>query len=332
MQRKKKILLVGGSLNQTQMMHKISWQFPDCDVFFTPFYTDGIMDFLVKQGALDFTILGGQFRQSTLEYLKSHQLEIDHKGLNNSYDLVFTCQDLIVPSNLKNKKVVLVQEGMTDPETLAYHLVKSLKLPRWIASTAATGLSGSYDLFCVASEGYRELFIRKGVNPRKIRVTGIPNFDHASELVKNDFPYRNYVLVATSDRRETFNYENRRKFIHKCLSIAQGRQLIFKLHPNENHERAKREIELYAPGAIVYTSGNIGHMIANCDVLVTRYSSVVYLGIALGKEVHSDFDLKFLERLCPIQNGGTSAENIAAEARKLMNPSRSYHYSEVLAS
>ena len=30
--------------------------------------------------------------------------------------------------------------------------------------------------FCVASEGYRDLFISKGVKPEKIYVTGIPNF------------------------------------------------------------------------------------------------------------------------------------------------------------
>ena len=31
-------------------------------------------------------------------------------------------------------------------------------------------------------------------------------------------------------------------------------------------------------------------MIANCDALVTRYSSVVHVAIALGKEVHADID------------------------------------------
>ncbi len=30
-------------------------------------------------------------------------------------------------------------------------------------------------------------------------------------------------------------------------------------------------------------------MIANCDVLITRYSSTVFVGLALGKETHSDY-------------------------------------------
>jgi hypothetical protein len=60
-------------------------------------------------------------------------------------------------------------------------------------------------------------------------------------------------------------------------------------------------------------------MIANCDVLITRFSSTVYVGMALGKEVYSDFDLNDLRRMMPIQNGGTSAQNIANIARELLN-------------
>jgi hypothetical protein len=60
-------------------------------------------------------------------------------------------------------------------------------------------------------------------------------------------------------------------------------------------------------------------MIANCDVLITRFSSTVYVGMALGKEVYSDFDLNDLRRMMPIQNGGTSAQTIANIARELLN-------------
>jgi hypothetical protein len=60
-------------------------------------------------------------------------------------------------------------------------------------------------------------------------------------------------------------------------------------------------------------------MIANCDVLVTRYSSVVYVAVALGKEVHADIDAVTLRRLAPIQNGGTSARRIANACRRFLN-------------
>jgi len=98
----------------------------------------------------------------------------------------------------------------------------------------------------------------------------------------------------------------------KCVEIAAGRQLIFKLHPNEIVDRAIAEIKEHAPeNTLIYTSGNINAMIANCDELITQFSTVVYVGIALGKKVHSYFDVDELHRLAPVKNGGTSAKNIA---------------------
>jgi hypothetical protein len=301
------------------MMHQISLHLPHYDCYFSPFYSNGFLGYLSERGILDFTILGGQFRRKTLEYFKYHKLKLDYKGESNSYNLVFTCSDLIVPKNLGKAPLILVQEGMTDPENFIYYMVKKFHLPRYLASTSATGLSDSYEIFCVASEGYKELFINKGVKPEKIIITGIPNYDNCKKYLDNDFPYKNYVLVATSDTRETFKYENRRKFIEKALKIAGGRQIIFKLHPNEKADRATAEINAYAPGAIVFREGNTEEMIANCDVLITKFSTVVYVGIALGKEVHSDFDINALKKLMPIQNGGRSAQNIANAARKLLH-------------
>lgn len=316
---KQKILFICGSLNQTRMMHQISKNFEEYDCFFSPYYADKFLDFFAQRGILDFCILGGQFKKNTLDYIKRNNLKLDYKGTGDDYSLVFTCSDLIVPKNIRNKPLILVQEGMTDPENIIYHIVKIFKLPRWIASTSTTGISDLYDKFCVASEGYKEHFIRKGARAEKIVVTGIPNFDNAESFLNNDFPHRNYVMVATSDMRETFKYENRKKFILDCKKIAAGRQLLFKLHPNENADRARREIETYAPGSLVFSEGNTDYMIANCDVLITKYSSVVYVGLALGKEVHSYFDLDELKRLNPIQNGGRSAQIIARIGIELMN-------------
>ncbi len=315
---KRNILFIGGSLNQTTMMHKISKHFPMDELYFTPYYGDGYIHLLRRVGLLDFSILGGKFFESTMNYLNEHGLKIDYRGMSRKYDLVFTCQDLIFPRNIRNTRVILVQEGMTDPENMAYYLVKYAKLPRYFASTSATGLSHGYDRFCVASEGYREHFINKGVNPEKIVVTGIPNFDDCEKFRDNNFPHKNFVLVATSDARETWKRENRKAFILDAVKIAAGRKLIFKLHPNENVDRATAEVNRYAPGALVYHSGRIEEMIANADVLVTKYSSTVYVGMALGKEVHSYFDLEELKRMSPIQNGGDSARLIAGVGEELM--------------
>lgn len=309
---RKKILFICGSLNQTSMMHQISQYLKEYDCFFTPYYSDGVINYLVGKGYGKFSILNGPFRWNTEKYLEINNLQVDYRGLKNNYDLVITCADLIIQKNIRNKKIILVQEGMTDPETIMFHLVKYFKLPRWFASTSTMGISNLYNIFCVASEGYKNFFIKKGADENKIIVTGIPNFDNVKEFLNNDFPHKNFVLVCTSDARETFKYENRKKFIQKCVRIADDKQLIFKLHPNENFERATKEINHSAPNAIVYSSGNTNHMIANCDVLITKYSSVAFVGLALNKEVHSAFDLSELRKLLPIQNNGSSAERIAS--------------------
>ncbi len=317
---KKKILFVGGTLNSTTMMHKISKHLSQYDCYFSAMYTDGWMDRLVPTGVLDFVPLAVPIKKATEEYILDNGLKMDYKGEKHDYDLYLVSTDLIFPDNLKNKKVIHVQEGMTDPEDLRYYLAKYFKFPRWFASTSMMGLSDAYDYFCVASEGYKELFINKGVRPEKIKVTGIPNFDNYAQYYNNTFPYKHFVLCATSDLREVYKHENRRAFIKKAADIAEKhkKQLIFKLHPNENKRRAIREIKKYAPNAITFTACNAHEMIANADVLITRYSTVVYTGLALGKKVYCDVDIDELRKLTPKQNGGTSAKNIADLAIELL--------------
>jgi hypothetical protein len=314
----KKVLLIGGSLNQTTMMHAVADHLHDHDCYFTPYYADGALGTFAEIGMLDFTILGGRHRDATMTYLEQEDLPVDVGGGQRAYDLVVTCTDLFVPRNLMGKRIVLVQEGLMEPTGFAFELVRSLGFPRYLANTAATGLSDSYDVFCVASPGYHDWFVRNGVRAERIFVTGIPNFDNVAAQDGNDFPHRGYVLAATSNARETFKWDNRMRFIQEAVRLADGRPLFFKLHPSERVERATREIERYAPQARVFVNENIDHMIANCEVLITQYSSVTFLGLALGKEVQSYLDLDELRRLMPVQNGGTSARNIAEICTQLL--------------
>ncbi len=314
----KNLLFICGSLNQTTMMHKISMHLPEYNIFFTPFFADGLLDFLSQKGLTDFTILGGKHRESTVKYLQPKQLPVDNKGNARDYDLIISGTDTIVQNILRKTRFVLVQEGMIEPETWIYPIVKSLKLPRYIANTATTGLSDDYDVFCVASPGYKDEFIRKGVKPHKIIVTGIPNFDNFISYYENEFPHKGYVLVATSPLRETWRLENRRAFIKKVAKITKGRPIIFKLHPIEDEIRARREILSIIPRATVLSDGNTEHMVANCEVLITQISSVTFVGVALGKEVHTDLDIPNLRKLMPIQNGGKSAKMIANICRKVV--------------
>lgn len=289
------------------------------DCYFSPYYADGIEDFAARLGWLDFTVLGGRHMQDTIRYLQENNLHVDPRGEGNDYDLVVTCSDLIVPKNIRSKRLMLVQEGITEPEGLTHHLVKALKfLPRYLANTSMSGLSDAYDIFCVASTGYRDLFIRKGVRPEKIAVTGIPNFDDFRSVYKNTFPHHGYVLAATTPYRETFRFERRIDFLKKCAEIAHGRPLIFKLHPLENYKRAWREIKRIAPAALVFHRLDVNAMIANADVVITQQSTCTFVALALGKEVHTYLNEDELHRLMPNQNNGASASAIAGIAKRLL--------------
>jgi hypothetical protein len=313
-----KILFICGSMNQTTQMHKIAQQLPEYDHYFTPYFAQGILERFRKWNWLEFTILGDKTAGRALDYFKQNGLPVDFHGVSGPYDLVLTCADLIIPKRIRKYPIILIQEGMTDPEGWVYQLTRHLRfIPRWVASTSMMGLSGRFTRFCVASEGYRQLFIRKGVPGHRLTVTGIPNFDDCARHLKNDFPLKDYFLVCTSDMRETFMPENRKKFIERAVELAAGRQLLFKLHPNEDWERATREIEQYAPGSLVFTSGNTDHMIANCAGFFTHYSSTIYVALALGKEVYCDLDVEELKRLLPVQNT-SAAKNIARVCREVI--------------
>jgi hypothetical protein len=318
MARQKKILFICGSINQTTQMEKIARELPEYEHAFTPYYGNADFRLLLRLGILEYTIGGKKLRGRCLQYLQDHQLPVDLDNRRQDYDLIFHCSDLVWPHNITGKKVILVQEGMTDPESLLFPLVRRFRsLPGWIAGTSATGLSDRYTLFCVASPGYRDLFARRGVRSEKMVVTGIPNFDDCRRLLANDFPHRGYVLCCTSDVREVFWYEDRRAFIEKARRIADGRKLIFKIHPNEKLPRAVDEIARWAPEALVYTTGSAEEMVANCEELVVQYSSLAYVGLALGKKVHSFFDPAELASLLPLQHG-RGAKNIAEVARQVL--------------
>ncbi|MFO7660988.1 MAG: hypothetical protein R6X18_00200, partial [Chloroflexota bacterium] len=187
---RQKILFIGGSLNMTRMAHAVANHLQEeFDCWFSPFYSDGLYDILASHTSLiDFTVLGGNFRRQTDAYLQEHHLPIDYRGAAREYDLYVTTTDLYVPKNLRSRRFILIQEGMTDPEGFMYHMVKWFKFPRYFASTSTNGLSQQYKYFCVASEGYRDFFIRKGIKPEKMVVTGIPNYDNIITYRDNDFP------------------------------------------------------------------------------------------------------------------------------------------------
>ena len=315
---RRRILFICGSMNQTTQMHEISRHLAEFEHAFTPYYCDGLHEILRRSQLMEHTVIGNRLADRCHRYLQKQGLAIDYGGRQQSYDLVVACSDVYLPRNIRGMPIVLVQEGITDPENSVFRFVQRFRfLPLWLAGTAATGLSNAYLRFCVASEGYRDLFVRKGADPARIVITGIPNFDDCQRYCDNEFPHLNYILACTSPLRETFRREDRPAFIREVVRIAAGRPIIFKLHPNEKVKRATREIARHAPGAMVFSNGSAGEMIANCDELVTRFSSTAFVGLALGKPTHSDVNMDELRRLLPLQNHSAAA-NIAGVCRQFL--------------
>ena len=142
MSAEKRILFICGSMNQTTQMHQISRHLTEYQQAFTPFYCDGVLEAMRRLKRLEFTIIGAKLAQRCHHYLNASELAIDYQGRRGPYDLVVTCSDVIVQKNIRGNRIVLVQEGITDPETSAFRLVQRHRsLPLWIAGTAATGLS-----------------------------------------------------------------------------------------------------------------------------------------------------------------------------------------------
>ncbi len=304
-------------------MHQISrYLDDDYDCWFSQLFPDtAFLKAMVKYTPLaDGTVLAGQFKSRSENYLKQHNLQIDYGGSLHNYDLVVNCTDMIVAERFRQTKTVWVQEGMIDRRTALTGFIKALGVaPYFTGDTSLNGSNNVCDIYCAASEGYKKYFAKQGTDEKKLIVTGIPNYDNHLQFIDNDFPHHNYVMAATSDIRETYKFENRPAFIKQAVKIAAGRPLLFKLHPNEKLSRAYAEIRKYAPAeTMIYHTGNTSHMIANCCELVTQYSTVVYTGIALGKKVHSYFDVEELKRLAPVQNGGVSAKNIAVVCSSYM--------------
>jgi hypothetical protein len=317
-----RILFICGNRNHTTTMHAIARELPDCDVSFTPYYCDPgtVLDTMRRAYLLEFVALGHDFRRRCLDYLHQHDLTIDLGGARGGYDLVVTCSDLIVPSNIASVPLVAVQEGMIDPKMFWWRVMEHLPwlpLPRWACGTAGTGLSHAYEAYCVASEGYRRDFIERGARPERLVVTGLPNFDNFAGYTRPGHWIEGCVLACTSDGRETFRRDDRKKFIHWALEIAGDRPLVFKFHPNERMTRAVDEVRRWAPRARALTSGSGEVLAANCHTLITEWSTLAYVGLALGKPTYSYRDLEAHRAMLPVQNG-RGAANIAGVCREVL--------------
>jgi hypothetical protein len=239
-------------------------------------------------------------------------------GATHRYDIIVLGNDFFIPQDLRSRQPkVLIQEGWVWFREWRRWIAEHTPLPPWFAGANGAGLSRNYEYFCVASQGYKELFVRSGIEDHRVVVTGLPTLDAVERDFKHlvdDTRESNFVLITTHPGREYFDGENRRKLLAKGRTIAQGRPIIVKLHPHEDHVRATREVSAWLPEAAVIVDADVNKLIANCSALVTTYSTTVFYALLLGKEVHCSHPINEILRLLPEQNG-QAAQRIADVCR-----------------
>jgi hypothetical protein len=321
MEKQRRILLICSSIEQTVQMHEIAKQLDDCDCWFTLYRHQELSGWFTQHGLAHKLATTSKLQERCINYLHEHQLPIDPTDKVDSYDIIISTPDLAIRKASRQGRLVLIQNAMLDHDLVensrenpADRLLNRIPfLARWLSSAA----DDSYDKLCLASDGYRDLYVRCGVDRSRVEVTGIPQFDNYASFLKNSFPRRDYALVVTSEEREAFHFESHRHFVLDALRIARGWPLLFRIPDSEKHQRTIEEIRQLAPQARILTSGDIGPMVANCGMLITQCLSVAFIGMALGKDVHSYINLAVAYGLLPLQNGGQSAANIARVCRDL---------------
>jgi hypothetical protein len=90
-----KILFIGGSLNQTSMMHKISRHLRGHACYFSPYYADGFIHYLTRVGLLKNTILGGRHYRDTTEYLQDKNLTSTYGVFDVGWQYFFTAMSVL---------------------------------------------------------------------------------------------------------------------------------------------------------------------------------------------------------------------------------------------
>ena len=204
---------------------------------FTPYYCDGLLSAARRAGLAEFTVAGEKLRRRCLAYLGAKGCPSTTAGRARR---LRPGGHLLRPRGAsgtsRGRRVVWSRRGSSIPEAWPTGSGGRFRfLPRWLAGTATTGLSLAYDRFCVASEGYRDHFVARGVPRGALVVTGIPNFDDCRRYLQQRLPApRLRARLHLGRARDLEAATTAAPSCGACSRSRRGRPLIFKLHPNEN--------------------------------------------------------------------------------------------------
>ena len=110
-------------------MHQVARELPEHEHAFTPYYCDGLLERARRRGLAEFTVAGEKLAGRCFNYLRREGLDVDYRGRRGPYDLVVSCSDLVVQGNLRGTPLVVVQEGILDPEGWEYRLWRRAPVP-----------------------------------------------------------------------------------------------------------------------------------------------------------------------------------------------------------
>lgn len=121
---KKNILFICGSKQEALLMYAISKELTMYDCFFSTYYADGWLDILARNGFLERTMLSRKTLSVVEKILVDKGLHIDYRGLNHLYDLVILPKTAIIPKNIYDKKIILIENPFRETKPLSHLLSK----------------------------------------------------------------------------------------------------------------------------------------------------------------------------------------------------------------
>jgi len=118
----KKILFIGGSLNQTRIAHAVYGHLSeDYEARFSPYYCDGFLRVLQQKRPPSTSASSGGSSATGRWPISGNTISRSTRAGGRGITIwSFTTTDLLIQKNIRNKPVILIQEGMTDPENMLF--------------------------------------------------------------------------------------------------------------------------------------------------------------------------------------------------------------------
>jgi hypothetical protein len=138
--RRPRILCIGGTMNHTTQVEQIAAELPDCEVAFTWYYCDGVLEVFRRLGWLRATALGDKLRARCLAYLTLE--EIYGEPGSDEVKIVAVIQARVGSSRLPGK-VLLPLRGRPLLERMLWRVAHARELDGIVVATTTLAADDS---------------------------------------------------------------------------------------------------------------------------------------------------------------------------------------------